>query len=87
MVLWSQLVSGANCSLELTGLTRVLVSGAERSPELCVLGVVLFGIGAVVETSARGLRSASSMPCVRGMVGNVGLSGSKGVLDPDLKGY
>ena len=79
--LWSLLVSGLN------GPTRLLVSGAERSPELCVLGVVLFGIGAVVETSARGLCSASSMPCVRGVVGKGGLPGSKGVLDPDLKGY
>ena len=48
MVLWSQLVSGANCSLELTGLTGLLVSGAEGSPELCVLGVVLLGVGVVV---------------------------------------
>ena len=86
MVLWSQLVSGTNWSLELTGLTGLLASGAKGSPGLCVLGVVLFGIGAVVETSARGLCSASSMPCVRGVVGKCGLPGSKGVLDPDLKG-
>ena len=37
--LWSLLVSGLN------GPTRLLVSGAKGSPELCVLGVVLFGVG------------------------------------------
>ena len=30
--------SGANWSLELNGLTRLLVSGAKGSPELCVFG-------------------------------------------------
>ena len=72
-------VSGANWSLELTGLTGLLVSGAKGSPELCVLGVVLLGDGVVVKTSARALPSASSMQYVRGVVGKGGLPGSKGV--------
>ena len=37
--------SGANWSLEQNGPTRLLVSGAKGSPELCVLGVVLFDVG------------------------------------------
>ena len=40
--------SGANWSLEQNGPTRLLVSGAKGSPELCVLGVVLLGVGVVV---------------------------------------
>ena len=61
---------------------ELFVSGA-----LFFRGVVSFGVGVVVETSARGLCSASSMQCLRGVVGKGGLPGSKGVLDPDLKGY
>lgn len=80
-------VSGAERPQKAVSLWSWLVSGAERSPELCVLGVVLFGIGVIVETSARGLCSASSMQCLRGVVGKCGLRGSKGVIDPDLKGY
>ena len=46
--LWSQLVSGVNWSLEQNGHTKLLVSGAKGSPELCVLGVVLLGVGVVI---------------------------------------